>query len=336
MYKNEVDRALSRLSLGSGTPIHRLVESLAAARISVDQSMADVLSSEESSRRSGNARLNSIIRRLGDVISEVSLSSTAIQLHQLGEQYDSLLREHPELESLLRPGRQMLAALAGSFDVVLKEQRSLQSLVAMVGPGAQLATCFDHYEAVRRLLGAQIEQESDVESTVIEIVGAEDLGVFSETVSIIAMTGKVAAEIISTHLDPEVPPPHSLRIQSIESGSPIQIKLSADSRTLRMVLAMIRDAFIFPYRKLTRRGQLLDAMETLKIARDLGVDTPQIIEILERAVSKAAERYERSIAGQVAISVNGRRIEPTLQLELEDPDVESDPAFPPRLPGPKP
>lgn len=150
------------------------------------------------------------------------------------------------------------------------------------------------------------------------IDGVNRLDVFAKFISILArLLGEIEQSLKGAKASSSEW--GAVTIASIESGSPIQIKLSGDGRTLRLFLTMLRDAIRLPFLYLTVRGQFLQTLETYAYARKLGVDSPEELGNLERAMVETSRAYAASMTSDVIVYVCGRKADENEVLLLPKP-----------------
>lgn len=336
MYKSDIVEALSRIVVSSGGPIDGLLQQTCFAREQFDKAEQEFAKSNDGANKVGHGLFNEAIQHLAKRVSQISPSGTVVELHQLGERFDKVLTDHPELEPILRPGKQAAANLAGAFDVMLQQSRRPSALAGLVTPGVALSAQFDCYRGTIQVLSSSFDDSPEEESSTIEIDGISQLVVFGDFMSLLGFLSSYASSIVGASVESAVAPAADITIRSIESGSPIRVTLGGNGKTIRFLLAMLRDAIRMPYLHLTSRGQAVQAMETLAYAKKLGVNSPEAIRHLEEAVVVATRRYAEKISSSVVVSVDGKPVAAdALPLLVALPTAsESDASSPLRLPNP--
>lgn len=344
MYKTDVVSALKRLRLIPGGTVAGLLEFANAAQEALEQALVEVAANNDQSVRAGRERVQVAIRPLHKRISGISPSGTAIELHQLGANFDLVLRDFPQLEPVIRPGRQALAQLAGAFDVAIQQNKSPPSLIGLIQPSMLLANCYLHYEGLEAAFAeSALDGSSGRISATIEIAGIDSLGAFAAYVGLLSYLASVANE-----LEAEIEPASfvhesGISIASIESGSPIRITLAGASRAVIFLLTMVRDVVRVPYQYLTPHGRAVQSMEIFAKARELGIDSPEVLGNLDAAMIDATQQYATKIKGRdVVVSINGKpekeltAIEAIslVELPLYKTDHTTHPALQ-KLPSPK-
>lgn len=329
MYKSELEEALAGLLPAPGTPIEGLIKEAAKAETSLAPVLDDFLLTGNNANKAINSysSAHGALATLGNWIAQISAYGMAVEFHELGKRFDDVLLKRPGLEPLLRPGRQALAELSGKFDAVLKHNKHPSSLIGLLKPAAMLATCFAFYAAVKNLFSNEFysEKSDDDGSVVIEVAGADSLGAFATYISMLSYLAGVAAEVLSEVDGATDSSLLELRIESIESGSPVQIKLFGDGRTIRFLLTMLKDAI----HSRTPHGRLQKAIDTLACAKKVGIKSPELLKRLEDAVAITGDQYVASLREHdVTVSIDGQAVRDPLSLP---PPVSDDgqPALPP-------
>ncbi|WP_232764257.1 hypothetical protein, partial [Xanthomonas sp. SHU 308] len=104
---------------------------------------------------------------------------------------------------------------------------------------------------------------------------------------------------------------------------PVKISLMGDSKAIKLFLAMLRDACGLIYRNTTTHGRLVQAMETQKLAQQLGINDPRTLAELARATTKAASVYGRSSAERNSkLIIDGEEVEKKKSLSQALLDYE--------------
>lgn len=338
MYKDEVRKALLRIALTQGGAVQGLLTQIQAAEPKLRGTLEEIAANNDTSVNAGRSHLQEAVRPIARQLQDISPSATAVELHELGRKFDLMLEEYPLLEGLLRPGRQALAKLAGAFDVVLQNNKNAPSITGLLAPGAALITCYEHYEALGCLFTAPVKGgEADQSLVVIELDGVDRLGSFADYMALLSRLADIGKWVIE-QIEQR---PDELRdgiwIASIESGSPVRISVTGDSKAIRLLLAMVRDVVRLPYLHLTRHGRALQAMETLARARELGVTSDTVLDKLNNAVVLAADDYVKSFRHEeVGVTIDGQ---PVQAVSLKYPVVKEirrlDKSVQPKLQGPE-
>ena len=337
MYKSDIKDAVDYIRLAPGGTIAGLIKVIEAAELGLHAAYADVATNNDAKVRSGRARVQEELRIVGQWFGEISPSAAAVEFHHMGSRFDAVLEKNALLEPLLRPGREALAALAGAFDIAIQQHRKPPFLLGLIAPGVALAKAYSYYDALSRLF-SDAEDDGSQESTGLTIAGADRLSVFSVYVSLLSSladaagsaTGESGAEGISVS-------ENNVSILSIESGSPIKISLTGGAKTLRLLAAMLRDLVRSAYQNVTVHGRAVQAMETLALARELGVDG-EAMDSLRAAVAQGARDYADTFRHEdVSLSIDGVS-EPVAGLATpqvsQEKMMDSDRRLP-RLKGPK-
>lgn len=323
MYKSNIAAALSQLVNATGGVINGLLDRAIVVREMVDAAEAEIAKNNDASIKSGCAQLHEALKPIRAWLHEVSPSVVAVELHFLGAQFDKVLSKYQLLEALLRPGRQAVAGLAGAFDVALQQNRSTSSAIRLVTPSLALAEQLGTYHALIALLGGAVTDSQGKEFSIIEMDSADRLDTFAVLMSLLAYLMEIATTTIS-EIDPTGQPPSAVTIESIESGSPIQIRLGGNGKTVRFLLAMIRDAIRWPFLQFSSRGRVLQAIDTYAYANKLGINSPEVLANLERAIAHASQQYVEKLTENVAIRIDGEKVS-------ENPPL----LLPPAIPEPK-
>jgi len=332
MYKSDISEGLARLALVPGGAIGGLLELLKAASAKVDSALAELVRGSGDNLKNAYSILHDALAPISARLAEISPSATVVELHQLGFQFDAVLAAYPTLELLLRPGRQAAADLAGAFDFVLQKNKGPSAVVGLFRPGTALASAYAHYDALSTILAPSETNIGEAEAASVEIDHAQEMDVFANHMGLLAYLAKTASELIGEGDVSIVNARGSVWIASIESGSPIRINLLGDGKTLRLFLTMLRDLVRLPYLYLTSHGRTLQSMETFARAKELGIDSPEVLKKLENAMNEAAKHYAGSVGRREAfVSVNGKRIESTLALPV--PEITAT-GVAPQLPAP--
>jgi hypothetical protein len=339
MYKNDIREALTRIALVTGGAVEGLLDQIRAAEAKLSTAYAEIAANNDTSIKAGCAHLQEAIRPITQRLTEISPTGTAVELHQLGTRFDGVLKDYPELEELLRPGRQATAALAGAFDLVLQQNRRPPSVIGLIAPGASLASCYVHYETLERLLTESIDARNATDSSArIEIEGADRLGAFANYMILLSHLADIAKWLVDQAEVNEgvIVAPREIRIASIESGSPIQINLNGNSKALRLLLVMLRDVIRVPYLHLSIHGRTIQAMETFARAKELGIGPGPVLDQLEEAMVQAAGTYANSFQDDsIAVTINGEHIRDSAPRSLPAPDQSgTDESTIPMLSGP--
>lgn len=309
MYKKDFREALKRVRLVSGGPIMGLLDQAKAAQGALKVALAEVAANNDASVRAGRDRVQGAVRPIVKRVSEFSPSGTVIEIHQLGAKFDSVFIDFPELESFFRPGRQILATLAGAFDVVMQQNKSPPVIIDLIEPSLLLANCYMHYAALEEVLNGAAEEASARDTlAIVEISGAENLSDFAAYVGFLSRLAEVAKSLADAVGGPSDSGGEIL-IAGIESGSPIQITLTGGAKMLRLLLTMLQDIIRVPYQHLTAHGRVIQAMETFSEARRLGIESGEVLSQLEGAMLKAARLYSESVDSHgVTVKVNGQLV----------------------------
>jgi hypothetical protein len=306
MYKNKISGVLNTLHLIPGGMLERLMEiSLKSApqlKASVEEYLSGGDKMQQGAKR-GHAALGSLAQLLGNH----SPSAGAIELHELTVRFDSVLSEYPALESLLRPGRQALAELAGAYDVTLQQNRGAPSLFGLVSPAIELGLCYAHYQALEQLLAESDQTGTGQEVVVIEIADIDSLVALASYAGFLAHIAAIVKRILDDERDEAFASDHEIQIAAIESGSPIQITLRGSGKAVLLFLAMIRDAVRAVWLPLTPRGRTIEAMETLAKAKELGITSQEVFAKLNAAVAEASTQYAETLLRH-RVSVGGESV----------------------------
>jgi len=306
MYKSNIVTALTQIQGPAEGVVSGLLERLVDARSGIDEAVTEIAKNNEANIKAGCFRLHQAIQAIEQRLNEVSPSATVVELHLLGKRFDRILFDYPLLETLLRPGRQALGGLAGAFDVALQEHRNHPALINLVTPGVALARELDYYRGLIGMLSVAIDSSVTEQVSIIEIEGAERLDQFDNFIALLTKLSLIATSILNEMDNISDSSDAGVTIESIESGSPIQIRLGGKGKTLRFLLAMLRDLIRLPYLHLTKRGQFMQSIETYAYAKNLGVDTPEVLRNLEWAMSEASRIYVEKVAPNVVITIDGR------------------------------
>lgn len=345
MYKQDLHRALSMIQLPIDAPARYLIDALESAQEKVVLSLELFSRNNEAATREASSKLAEAHASVHAAISQVSPSSIAINLNELSTKFDKVISEYPALEPLLRIGRNSVQALLDAYDSFLQKNRSHPSMVALYEPASELATCYWHYDSIVKLFKEQPVAISNEQATAsIEIDGADTLTQFTLFSAMLYQLTTAAEQLLSRSLsesgDTETP-----RIISIESGSPIRINLKGSAKVLTLLLTMIRDVVRLPYILWTSQGQAIRAMEIFSRAKELGINSPEVLHNLENAMARATRVYASSIKdGEFTVIVNGKPADedqspdPLLRIPtdrmLSRGSTTNDPKLP-RLRGPK-
>lgn len=337
MYKSEISDALGKIALTSGGAISGLIRVVSSVEDKIDGLLREVAKNNDASVRSGANQLQEVVKQISRQISEISPLRTAVELHDVSVRFDEVLTEFPELEPLLRSGRQALAELSGAYDAVLQQHSRAPAVVDLIRPATSLGRDMEHYSALAKLLKGTDKDELAGTATYIEIQGGDRLRTFAAYVAWLSSLADIAGQLVNQSSLDE-PPPAEVSIASIESGSPIKITLKGDLRVLRLVAAMIRDVLRVPYLNFTTHGRLIQSMETFALAKEFGVDSPEVLETLAEAMTEASRQYRDSIRAEAAdVVVDGAQITESATQALPPPDADATDGHRevPRLPRPK-
>jgi len=308
MYKSDIGKAFSRALLVPGGTISRLLERVRSVEAQLDVAFSDIAANGDVQIKKGIGHLHNAIKVISDEIRETSPLATAIELHRQAERIEAIQKEFPELEALLQPGRQALAALMGAFDVMLQRDKAPGAVIGLVTPSISLAACQAHYKALSDIFAEREEWTSAVdEFAIIEIDGADLLEAIATYMQLLSDLARAAQDAFK---QAEAAPAAGIRIVSIESGSPIQLKLFGDGKTLRLLLSMLRDVVRTAYRYATQHGRALQSMETYALAKQLGIDSEDVLAQLESAMATTTRKYADSLRpGSVFVKVDGKAIQ---------------------------
>ena len=344
MYKKDIVNALKRIRLVPGGTVAGLLEHAAAAQEALAQALAEVAANNDASVRAGRERVQLAIRPLQKRISGISPSGTAIELHQLGASFDLALTDFPQLEPVLRPGRQALGHLAGAFDVAIQQNKSPPSLMGLIEPSLLLENCYLHYAGLEAVFAeSSLDGSTGRISATIELAGTDSLEVFAAYVGLLSYLASAANQLAGAIEPGSFIQESEISIVSIESGSPIQITLAGATRAVIFLLTMVRDVVRVPYQYLTPHGRAVQSMEIFAKAKELGIDSPGVLSNLDAAMIDATRQYATKIKGRdVVVSVDGKpekelmAIEATsfVELSLQKTDQITQPALR-KLPSPK-
>jgi hypothetical protein len=324
MYKEDIREALKRLRLTPGGAVASLLAQAQPAAEIRDSAVAEIAANNDASVKVGRERMQAAVRTLLKRISELSPSGTVIELHQLGGKFDAVLLDYPLLDPLLRPGRQALASLAGAYDVVMQQNKTPPAVAGLIAPSVELATCYSYYSGLEQTLNASKDESVARDSlSIVEVSGAERLEALASYLGLLALLGEAAASCLR-ETEPETSEDLDLNVFAIESGSPVQITLTGSARTMRLMLTMLRDVVRVPYQHLTAHGRVVQTIETLALAKTLGVDTPEGLAHLEDAMVKAARLYSENLDDRVALKIDGRPIARKSGDALRLTNAESD------------
>lgn len=305
MYKSEIVKVIGELYLESNGLLRKLLETLASQRPQIDSVSYEIAAaSNDAGLRAASAHMNSIGQRISQHLGEISPFAIAIEIHQLSSRFDGAVANYPELEEFLDSGRQSISRLSGAFDLVLRG-KSIPALLGLVPPAEELVTEYRNYAVFSALLEGR-ESSSGIEaSTFVELVGGERIEVFSALIRVLSFLAASAESAIRGG-EFDSSSGDGIRVSSIESGSPIRIKLSANSKCLSLFLAMLRDVFRVPYLSLTKHGRVVQAMETLALAKTLGIESEEALENLKQSVVGASAQYADSFrATEAKVFVEG-------------------------------
>jgi hypothetical protein len=336
MYKSDLFQALTRLDLVPGGTVEGLLRSALAAKEQIDAAVAQIASRNDSTIKAGITRLHQALHPISARLAEISSFATVVELHQVSDRFDEVMANYPALEGLLRPGRQAISALAGAFDVMLKDNRSSPSVFGLVSPGVELALCLQHYAALKELFSGErshLYGESDF--AIVELDEAQNLQAVADALGLLATLAQTAQRALM-EADPGDSGlrDHNIEIASIESGSPIKIELSGESKTLELLLAMLRDAIRALWRRRTPHGRVVEAMETLAKAKELGIESKEALAHLSSAVVEASAQYSDEFRSRRVV-IDGELVDPkSAALSLPGSDLADDGAPPAKLPPP--
>lgn len=305
VYKSAIVEALRQLAPSNGGAVDGLLQLLGVARETLDSAAAEIAKANQESLKRGVNALNEAIAPLSRRLAEISPSMTAIELYGLSSRFDEIQGQYPELKPLILPGRRALGALSGAFDIALQHNRKLPSLIGLVTPGLALAAELEHYRALVDLHRPTDAEGAEGSAVVIEIEGAETLPKLLDFVALLTGLAKLAGRVVEEIEHRTLPASGPIVIASIDSGSPIQIRLIG-GRSLRLLVSMLRDLIRTPYLHFTNRGRLLDALETFEYAKRLQAP-PEVLDRIVKTMQNAAERYHESIATTTTITVDGER-----------------------------
>lgn len=338
MYKDDVRKASMLIALTPGGAVQGLLTQIQAAESKLNTALEEVAANNDTSVKAGRTHLQEAVRPIAQQLQDISPSATAVELHELAQKFDLILDKYPLLEGLLRPGRQALAKLAGAFDVVLQKNKNIPSITGLLAPGAALITCYEHYEALGHLFAAPVKDgEADQSSAVLELDGIDRLGAFADYIALLSRLADIGERIVETDDQRPDKLQNEIWISSIESGSPVRISLTGDSKAIRMLLAMVRDVARQPYLYFTRHGRTIQAMETLARAKELGVTSNAVLDKLNDAVVSAADDYAKSFRHEaVSVTIDGELAQPvTLDLPAIEGMRKLGESAQPKLQGPE-
>lgn len=340
MYKSDLRNAFSSIDLVSGGGVEQLLSELEKSAVKAYAALGAFSRNSNSATKEGAAQLTEALSGVQSMLSRISPSSLVVELNKLGSGFDEVMRTYPGLEAALRPGRQALAALSGAYDVFLQKNKSYPTTVGLFGPGLELATCYKHYRALETLFEESKSDYLEGDGTAtLEISGAERLSRFTMFSGMLFHLVVASEALAQENLSPvESGLESPLRITSIESGSPIQISISGGAKALQMLLTMIRDVIRVPYLHLTSPGKAIHSMEIFARARELGIDSPDVLHNLEKAMETATRIYSESIkdgGGYVAIDGVAINRETPMALPYFEAMDAIDEASPTMLEGPE-
>jgi len=338
MYKDDVHKALLRIALTPGGAIQGLLTQIRAAEPKLNVTLEEIAANSDTTVNAGRSHLQEAVRPIAKQLQDISPSATAVELHEMARKFDLVLEEYPSLEGLLRPGRQALAKLAGAFDVVLQKNKNVPSITGLLAPGADLTTCYEHYEALGNLFAVPAEvEEANQASVVLELDGVDRLGAFADYIALLSRLADIARRIVDEANQRSDDLKNEIRITSIESGSPVRISVTADSKSLRLLLAMVRDVARLSYLYLTRHGRTIQAMETLARAKELGITSDAVLDKLNDAVFSAADHYAKSFKHEdVRVTIDGQPVQNgPLNYPTTKAAISLDESVHPKLQGPE-
>jgi len=321
MYKSDVRTVFKKLFLISGGTIAGLLEAVAEANRDIGPVLANLASNNNQLIATAPAEFAKALKPIKQRIAGISPSGTAVELHEYGIKFDSVMAEFPMLEPVLRPGRQALAAFAGAYDVVLQKNQAPQAMTGLLLPGAALKTCLDHYAGLYSFFDKEFAEKPGEETKTIEFDTNGDLSRFSGLIGILATLAAAASAALaqgddSPNIDTEI------TIVSIESGSPIQVVFQGTDKTLRLFLGMLRDIVRVPYLYLTKQGRLLQAMETMAVAKSLCIDDPETLNNIAVAMQGASRVYAEKFGDvQPTVKVDGEIVDSSLVYHSLQVDI---------------
>lgn len=336
MYKDDVYKALGLIALTPGGAVQGLLTQIQVAEAKLNVALEEMAANNESSVKAGRTHLQEAIRPIAQQLQDISPSATAVELHELAQKFDSVIRDYSVLEGLLRPGRQALAKLAGAFDVVLQRNKSVPSITGLLAPGLALVTCYEHYEALGGLFIAPAKDlETDQSSAVLELDGVDRLEAFSGYIVLLSRLADIGKWTVGQIDQLSDDSRNEIWMESIESGSPIRIKITGGFKVVRLLLAMVRDAARLLYLNLTRHGRTIQAIETLARANELGVTSNDVLDKLNEAVVLAASDYAKSFRHEgVSVTIDGEPVETaSSKLPAVEDKYKLSRSAQPRLPG---
>lgn len=311
MYKDDVRKALELIALTPGGAVQGLLIQIQTAKPKLNVALEEIAANNETSVKAGRTHLQEAVRPIAQQLQDISPSATAVELHELARKFDLMLEEYPLLEGLLCPGRQALAELAGAFDVVLQKNKNVPSIIGLLAPGAALVTCYEHYEALGYLFVVPVRDgKADQSSVVLELDGLDRLGAFADYIALLSRLADIGERIVEAANQRSDDLRNEIWITSIESGSPVRISITGDSKAIRLLLAMVRDVARLSYLRLTRHGRTIQALETLARAKELGITSDAVLDKLNDAVVLAAGDYANSFKNEsVSVSIDGQSVQ---------------------------
>lgn len=337
MYKDDVRKALVRIALTPGGAVQGLLSQIKAAEPKLNGGLEEIAANNDTSVNAGRSHLQEAVRPIARHLQDISPSATAVELHELARKFDLILEEYPLLEGLLRPGREALAKLAGAFDVVLQKNKNAPSITGLLAPGAALITCYEHYEALGYLFAVPVKEEAGQSSVVIELDGVDRLGAFADCIALLSRLADIGTRIVEQSDQQSDDLRNEIWITSIESGSPVRISVTGDSKAIRLLLAMVRDVVRLPYLYLTSHGRTIQAMETLARARELGITSAAVLDKLNDAVALAADDYAKSFKHEyVSVTIDGQPVQVgPLKYPMAQETLRLGESVQPKLRGPE-
>lgn len=327
MYKSDIYWALTGLGLVRDGFVWGLISAAQEGNAGLDEAMRNLAVGDEPRMSAGRTGLRNALQPLAKRLAEFSVVQTAVELHGLSRRFDSISAEYPRLKALLAPGRQAVIDLTAAFDAAAGTTKRTDVLVRLVRPATELYQSYAFYTSLTELFREYAEEEADLERhAVLELNVAEDLQSFAQFTLILSSLATAAGRAIEAinHVSDE---PELVRISAIESGSPIKFTLFAGKGTLKLLLTMLGDASRIVYQAFTPHGRVHQAMETFTKAKQMGIDSPEILDELEAAVLAAATIYGATFKPGELV-VNGTPVERTAAPPLEQlaPPARAEPA----------
>lgn len=318
MYKSEICEVLARLRPHPGGTTTGLIQ----RAVSIHPKVTEILKSVAGGNDVQKA-LATVLSPLREWFEGISITAAIIELYDLRQRFDRAVEDHPSLEPLLRPAMQELGQLASAIEESVNRARHSIGLVEIVMPAVIVNTCFAELSAIALILSQNTELSQGEESATI-IIDGSGLDEFAAFLALITSLAKAAQNALSS--SPAHFSPGDIRIESIESGSPIQVLLAGASEVLTLLLSMLKDAAREIYLGMTTHGRVVRAAETLARIKDLGVDTPEIRATLQESIAETSRQYLHSVQQRNAdIVVNGESQRP----RLSPPDDNAGRLLPP-------